>query len=216
MELIIYGSGSTGREIADIAHLINESQKKWNAIHFLDDIRQDTEHYGLKVLKMADLDSWPAPFECIVAIGEPLSRKEMYERLKLKGFPFARIVDPSARISPTAQIGSGCIVGPGSFVSSNSVLEENVMLEIHTIVGHDITIGMHSVISSCTILGGSAQVGKLSFIGLNCSVKEKTTIGSHVVIGMQSAVFTDIPDGMIALGNPCRVVRKNESGCVFK
>lgn len=216
MDLMIYGSGSTGREIADMAQLINRSESRWGAIYFLDDQRQGQEHYGLGVLKMADLEAWPTHFECIIAIGEPLFRQQMHQRLKQKGFSLATLIDPSARISPTAQIGAGCIIGPSSFVSSNTVLEENVMLEINTIVGHDIAIGMHSVVSSCTVLGGGARIGERSFLGLNCSVKERTVIGSGAVIGMQSAVHNDIPDEVIALGNPCRVLRKNESGRVFK
>jgi sugar O-acyltransferase (sialic acid O-acetyltransferase NeuD family) len=216
MDLVIYGSGSTGREVAEMAQLINKLEGKWDVIYFLDDVRESQEHYGLGILRMADLDYRRTPFECVVAIGEPRFRMDMYERLKQKGFSCGTLVDPSARVSPTAQLGSGCIVGPGSFVSSDTRLEENVMLEINTIVGHDIVIGAHSVISSCTVLGGGTHVGSQSFIGLNCSVKERTSIGHGVVIGMQSAVFNDIPDEVVALGNPCRVVRKNESGRVFK
>ena len=33
------------------------------------------------------------------------------------------------------------------------------------------------------------------------------TIGSNVVIGGGSVVVKDIPDGVLAVGNPCRVVR---------
>lgn len=33
------------------------------------------------------------------------------------------------------------------------------------------------------------------------------TIGSNVVIGGGSLVVKDIPDGVLAVGNPCRVVR---------
>ena len=33
------------------------------------------------------------------------------------------------------------------------------------------------------------------------------TIGSNVVIGAGSVVTKDIPDGVLAYGNPCRVIR---------
>ena len=36
----------------------------------------------------------------------------------------------------------------------------------------------------------------------------KVTIGSNVVIGSGSVVNKDIPDNVIAVGNPCRVIRK--------
>ena len=34
------------------------------------------------------------------------------------------------------------------------------------------------------------------------------TIGNDVVIGAGSVVTHDIPDGTLAAGNPCRVIRK--------
>lgn len=34
------------------------------------------------------------------------------------------------------------------------------------------------------------------------------SIGSNTVIGAGSVVNRDIPDGVIAVGNPCRVLRK--------
>ena len=35
------------------------------------------------------------------------------------------------------------------------------------------------------------------------------TIGSNVTIGAGSVVVKDIPDGCVAVGNPCRVVKRN-------
>ena len=34
------------------------------------------------------------------------------------------------------------------------------------------------------------------------------TIGNNVIIGAGSVVGKDIPDNMIAAGNPCRVIRE--------
>lgn len=34
------------------------------------------------------------------------------------------------------------------------------------------------------------------------------TIGNNVVIGGGSVVVKDIPDNSVAVGNPCRVIRK--------
>lgn len=51
-------------------------------------------------------------------------------------------------------------------------------------------------------------VGDNVWIGTNVSVLPGVTIGSNVVIGAGSVVNRDIPDGVIAAGNPCRVIRK--------
>jgi len=51
-------------------------------------------------------------------------------------------------------------------------------------------------------------VGDNVWIGTNVSVLPGVTIGSDTVIGAGSVVNKDIPDGVIAAGNPCRVIRK--------
>lgn len=51
-------------------------------------------------------------------------------------------------------------------------------------------------------------VGDNVWIGGGVRVMPGVTIGSNVVIGAGSLVTRDIPDGVIAFGNPCRVHRK--------
>ena len=40
------------------------------------------------------------------------------------------------------------------------------------------------------------------------TVNPGVTIGSNVVIGSGSAVTKDIPSGVVAAGNPCRIIRQ--------
>ena len=46
------------------------------------------------------------------------------------------------------------------------------------------------------------------WIGANVTVLPSVTIGSNTIIGAGSVVNKDIPDGVIAVGNPCKVMRK--------
>ena len=50
-------------------------------------------------------------------------------------------------------------------------------------------------------------VGDDVWIGAGVQVMPGVTIGSNVVIGGGSVVVKDIPDGVLVVGNPCRVVR---------
>ena len=50
-------------------------------------------------------------------------------------------------------------------------------------------------------------VGDNVWIGAGVQVMPGVTIGSNVVIGGGSVVVKDIPDGVLAIGNPCHVVR---------
>lgn len=51
-------------------------------------------------------------------------------------------------------------------------------------------------------------VGDNVWIGAGVQVMPGVTIGSNVVIGGGSVVTKDIPDNVIAVGNPCRVLRE--------
>ncbi|MEG2353676.1 MAG: sugar O-acetyltransferase [Clostridium sp.] len=51
-------------------------------------------------------------------------------------------------------------------------------------------------------------VGDNVWIGGNVVVVPGVTIGSNVVIGAGSVVTKNIPDGVVAVGNPCAVIRK--------
>ena len=45
------------------------------------------------------------------------------------------------------------------------------------------------------------------WIGANCTIFGGVTIGAGTVIGGGSVVTKDIPAGVVAAGNPCRVLR---------
>ncbi len=53
-------------------------------------------------------------------------------------------------------------------------------------------------------------VGDNVWIGAGVQVMPGVTIGSNVVIGGGSVVVKDIPSNSIAVGNPCKVIRKIE------
>ena len=52
------------------------------------------------------------------------------------------------------------------------------------------------------------SVGNNVWIGAGVSVLPGVTIGDNVVIGAGSVVTKDIPANVVAVGNPCRVVRE--------
>ena len=55
--------------------------------------------------------------------------------------------------------------------------------------------------------GIEVTIGDNVWIGGNVCIMPGVTVGDNVVIGAGSVVTKDIPDSVIAVGNPCRVVR---------
>ena len=54
----------------------------------------------------------------------------------------------------------------------------------------------------------SDLVGNNVWIGAGVTILPGITIGDNVIIGAGSVVTRDIPTGVIAVGNPCRILRK--------
>ena len=56
--------------------------------------------------------------------------------------------------------------------------------------------------------GMPVTIGSNVWVGGNVVITPGVTIGDNTVIGAGSVVTKDIPSGVVAAGNPCRVLRK--------
>lgn len=62
----------------------------------------------------------------------------------------------------------------------------------------------------CKTQTAPVYIGDNVWIGGGVIILPGVTIGNNVVIGAGSVVTRDIPDDVVAFGNPCRVVRENK------
>src|SRR3982750_3747517 len=60
--------------------------------------------------------------------------------------------------------------------------------------------------------GKPITIGDDVWVGGGAIILPGVTIGSRTVIGAGSIVTRDIPDGVLAAGNPCRVIRSVDGG----
>ena len=58
------------------------------------------------------------------------------------------------------------------------------------------------------LIPGTVSIGNRVWIGGNTIILPGVSIGDDTVIGAGSIVTHDIPSGVVAVGNPCRVLRK--------
>lgn len=56
--------------------------------------------------------------------------------------------------------------------------------------------------------GRPVEIGTDVWVGGGALILPGVTIGSRTVIGAGSVVTRDVPEGVVAVGNPCRVIRK--------
>ena len=111
--------------------------------------------------------------------------------------------------------GSNITVGPHFFANHNCVILDcaPVCFGSHVFVGPNCgfyTAG-HPIDAARRDQGleyaRPITVGDHVWLGGGVQVLPGVTIGSHTVIGSGSVVTRDIPGGVVAAGNPCRVLR---------
>jgi sugar O-acyltransferase (sialic acid O-acetyltransferase NeuD family) len=190
----------------------------WDRIVFIDDIADEKMKSGTEVYNFEKF-SMTFPFEnakIVIALGEPKYRHELRNRVLARNYTLQTLVHPTALIGTDSHLGNGAIVQYNCVVSCNAILGENTLMLFMSCVGHDSIIGSDTVISRHASLSGSCTVGDRTYISVSVPVKEKISIGSDTIVGMGSVVLRDIPDNVIALGNPARPMKNNESGLVFK
>lgn len=215
MKLYIYCAGGFGLETMDLAKRINEVTQQWEAISFIDDVLLEKEVYGASIYKFEDVINSSGEYEVAIANGEPFVRKTIYDRLNNNRVKMATLLDSSAIVSKSATIGDGVTIPAFCFVSSLAKIENNVTLNAGTMIGHEAVISENCVISSAVNVAGNCFIGKNTYIGMGCQIKQGTRIGEGAIIGMGSVVHNDIPDGVIALGNPARPMKNNSDHRVF-
>lgn len=225
MDLAIYGAGGLGHEVLDLARHIQEITKQVSeSIFFVVD-----EKYIVDGLFKNEYMSCPIygfdnvcnrfsaeEVEFVIALGEPDDRKRLYEQVKEKGYRFKTLIHPSANISPSAVIGEGTIVQSCSTISSDAQVGKNCFFQSMALLGHDCIVNDHSVVSSHVAISGHVKIGDNVYIAPGVMVKDRLQIGSNSVIGMGSNVQRNIPDNVIALGNPARPMKHKDDKKVFR
>ena len=217
MILGIYGTSGVGREVLDMALQINRNEKRWTEIIFINDYRYGETVHDIEVHPFSYIlgKYTPDSIEISIAMGEPEHKKVVAERVETAGYPLANIIHPDAYIGIGARHGQGLILREGAKISVDATVGRNVCFENYAILGHDSVIGDNCQISTFTSIAGNCTIGSYVFIGLNSAIIQRIHIGSNVIIAAGSMVFRDIPDDMMASGNPARIFQRNTEKRVF-
>lgn len=203
--LAILGAGGHGRVVADCA-----AEAGWDQIAFFDDGAGLGSGGPWPLLGGSDgLLSRLGEYDgVIVGIGRNAIRLDWHRRLKARGARMVSVVHPGANVSRYASLGEGSVVVAGAIINIASRIGDAVIVNTGATVDHDneLADGVH--VSPGAHLAGGVRVGFESWIGIGATVREMIAIGNNVQVGAGSVVVKSLPDNVVVVGNPARLLRK--------
>lgn len=216
MVLGIYGAGGLGREVLELAKIINEREKVWDEFVFIIDGAGGNTVNGVMVYSYEEaINKYKGDLEISMGIGEPAVREKLFAKIKKDGIETATLIHPDVYIPESTKIGKGVTIQTGCCISCNVEIEDYVYIQPQANVGHNDFLKTGCILSGMANLAGNVTIGNYTYVGLSTVIKEGILVGDYSIIGMFSAVYNDIPDEMIAMGNPARPMKRNEEHHVF-
>lgn len=112
--------------------------------------------------------------------------------------------------------GKHCHFGKNVYANFNLTLVDDTHIYIgdYTMIGPNVTVATagHPILPELRKKGYQynfpVTIGKNCWIGAGAVIVPGITIGDNVVIGAGSVVTKDIPSNVVAVGNPCRILRE--------
>ena len=106
-------------------------------------------------------------------------------------------------ISRRVQIGGGLYIGHPYNITITPEAKLGYNINIHK----GVTIGQENRGKR----KGVPTIGNNVWIGINATIVGKINIGNDVLIAPNSYINCDVPDHSIVIGNPCKIIRKDDA-----
>lgn len=205
---MIIGAGGFGRELLQYVKHIQEAERRWNTVGFLDDNLNSLDCYAASGLIIDTIRNYyPLPEdELICAIADPKTKVAICEDMLRRGGVFTNIIHPTAIVGQTCQLGKGVVMCYNSAVVENVNVGDFVMINGLSSIGHDTTIGKGCTINAhCDVMGG-VSLGEKVFLGGGARILPRVLVGDEAKIGAGSIVVSNIKAGVTVFGNPARQI----------
>jgi len=144
---------------------------------------------------------------CILAIGNPLTRRHLAQKIESMGGELISLVDPKSSISEfNVKLENGLVILEDVIIEPGVQIGRGCLINLRTIITHDCVIGDFCELSPGSVFLGGCQIGDNTFIGASSVILPKVKVGKNCIIGAGSVVNKDIPDNSRYAGVPARTL----------
>lgn len=181
MDIILVGAGVLSKLVIDIISY----KENFNVIGIYDDTKRKGDIVnGYKILGKIEDIYCSTTINVVVCIGDQLFKKDLYSKLKRKGFSFPSIMAHNSVISKNAKIEEGCIIGffttvlYDSQIGFGSCILNNVSINHNTIIGENVLIGVGANIGNDCLIDNDVHIS----MGVTLLPNEKVELGKYIFL----------------------------------
>jgi len=142
--------------------------------------------------------------EIIVSIGDNSLRKKVVSKIVN---PFFLAIHNTAVLSSSSRIGEGSVIMAGVIINSSAEIGDHCIINSGAIIEHDCIINDFCHISPNASLAGNVVIGEGTHVGIGASIIQGVKIGKWVTIGAGAVIIKDIPDFVVVVGNPGKIIK---------
>lgn len=197
-EITLYGAGGHCKVVLDILESIGLKVDR-----IVDDSPTGKLFMGFPLSKPDFIYD-----KAIITIGNCAVRKQIVDRIEVNNYLTA--IHPSSIICSNVPVGEGSVIVHGAIVQSSAKIGRHCILNTKSSVDHDAVINDFVHIASGATICGASEIGECTWIGAGSVIKQGIHIGKNCMIGAGSVVVKNIPNNVVAFGNPCKVIRENK------
>ncbi len=195
--IIIIGASGHGKVLADIA-----MKNGYSNILFFDDDNTKKQCTGFPVKGKVEAAKNMIE-DKIIAIGNPLLRKEIKEKIGKT----VSLIHPNAIIGRMVKIGEGTAIMAGVVINSDTRIGSCCIINTSSSIDHDCKIGNYVHISVGAHVAGSCIIGDSTWIGAGATVSNNIEICDNCIIGAGAVVVKNITEPGVYVGIPARRIK---------
>jgi acetyltransferase EpsM len=143
----------------------------------------------------------------IVGLADNRQKSHIFNALHEKT-EYVNAIHPVSTIAATAKLGAGVIVNAGAVIQPHATVGNGCMIHAGVIIEHDCVIEDFVNIGPGATLAGGVRVSEGATVFSGAVVVPNVQIGKYAVIGAGSLVLHNVPDGVLAYGNPAKIIRE--------
>lgn len=211
MKIVIIGAGGHARVIFEILSY----NRNIEVFAFIDNVIRGSDERIMGIPVLGDHSVLPKLFKsdimgAIIGVGDNNIRKAHFEKIKNMGVELINAIHYTAHIAHSVKIGKGVAIVTGATIATGVKIGNNVIVNTGAIIEHEDILEDHVHIAPGTVLAGRVTVKEGTFIGAGSVVKEYVVIGENTIIGAGSIVLENIPDNVVAVGAPAKVIKNRK------